>query len=99
MSRGRACPPHPALGLLRHSRAGRRPMSHAALVNDGLFVIVVLMTLLLVMFLYAVIETLEVPFPPKRPCSTRPCLHRPRRPPHCRSGGHRPPCSPLVLPA
>jgi hypothetical protein len=53
-------------------------MSHAALVNDGLFLIVVLMTLLLVMFLYAVIEApLEDAVPAEAPVLNTPVLAPP----------------------
>jgi hypothetical protein len=75
-------------------------MSHAALVNDGLFWLVILMTLLLAMFVYAVVVT-----PPE--AATRSSEEprwgpldcpRPRRSRQCRPGGHRPPRPPQAPP-
>jgi hypothetical protein len=66
------------------------------MVNDGLFLLLALMVLLLVMFLYAVI-TLS----PEDAIRTEPpVLNLPAPPlPHRSSGGHRPPRSPQLRPA
>src|SRR5437762_12893820 len=59
---GAGCDPGPAPGAagpvrLATAEQGRRPMTHAALVNGVVFWLVVVMTVLLVMFIYAVITT------------------------------------------
>jgi hypothetical protein len=76
-------------------------MSHAALVSDGVFWLVIFMTVLLAMFVYAVVVT---PLEPADRSAEEPALGpsdcpRPRRSWHCRPGGPRPPRPPLTPPA
>jgi hypothetical protein len=66
-------------------------MSHPALVNDGLFWLVLLMTLLLVTFVYAVVVAphQEADRSSEEPRWDPLACPRPRRSRHCRPGGHR----------
>jgi hypothetical protein len=65
-------------------------MSHATLVNDGLFWFVIFLTLLLMMFIYAVIAT-----PPEDAVRTEPpTLNAPAPPPPAPAGRPQAPTSP-----
>jgi hypothetical protein len=76
-------------------------MSHAALVNDGLFWLVLLMTLLPATFVYAVVVAppKKPAIPPKSPRWDPLDCPRPCRPRLCRPGRPRPPRPPLAPPA
>src|SRR2546430_15894050 len=71
---GAGCDPRARPWAVRLATAGqgRRPMTHAALVNGVVFWLVAVMTVLLVMFIYAVITTPPQDAAPAEPPALEP---------------------------